>query len=103
MSAPLILSQYKKIEGIHRVEVARLDEDNLVNLVLKYDPQGMFAPTTNVKIMYINGEIKICNLSINNGRNGKNIGYFVRRVLDVDTVLKDTEVLEYIVRISQTK
>lgn len=103
MSAPLILFPYTKVEGVHRVEVGRLNEGkDLVNIVLKYDPLGSHSPSINGNGVYnkTTGAFELKQFFAYSGSEPMTTDVLRRRIEDLEKVLQDNEIIEYISRIS---
>ncbi len=103
MSAPLVLYPYTRVEGIHRVEVGRLSEGkDLVNIVLKYDPSGSYSPSTNGNGVYnkTTGKFELKQFFAYSGSEPMPADVLRRRIEDLEKVLQDQEVIDYIARIS---
>lgn len=97
LRVPLIIQNYSRVNGVHTVEIADLNRGNgLVNIVLKYVPGDLYAQTTSIEASYDseNAKFKIHSVELRR-REGVSLQHFHDRLLDVDLVLQDPDILDY--------
>ncbi len=103
MSNPLVIFPYTYVEGINRLEIARLTEGNgLINIVLKYNPPGHFSPSTNANGTYNKDtrEFRLKQFFAYSGSQTMTPDNIRRRIEDLEKVLQDKEVIDYLEKIS---
>lgn len=98
MAPPLIIPNYDKIPLAHSVEVARLNDGNIYNITVKYQPPGMFSPTLNIRAEYDGKYLRVKEVDIvdKRGVHTRAIQYFRKRVSEMEILLKDEIILGYI-------
>ena len=98
MRSPLIIPNYDQIPLAHSVEVARLNDGNMYNITVKYQPPGMFSPTLNIRAEYDGKDLRVREVDIvdKRGVHARSTQYFSKRVSEMGILLRDKVILGYI-------